>query len=63
MDTSRLKREVHQMPDDVERILEDEKLSDLYRKRPPYQQNDYIGWINKAKMNATRENRIKQMVE
>lgn len=51
------------MPDDVARILEAEKLTDAYRKRPPYQQNDYIGWISRAKKSATREKRIRQMVE
>jgi hypothetical protein len=34
-----------------------------YRSRPPYQQNDYIGWILRAKLKATQERRIAQMLE
>jgi uncharacterized protein YdeI (YjbR/CyaY-like superfamily) len=33
-----------------------------YLQRPPYQQNDYIGWITKAKMDATRQKRLEQML-
>lgn len=63
MDTSRLKRQLNLMPEDIASILIEEKLADAYEKRPPYQQNDYIGWINRAKREATREKRIKQMLE
>lgn len=63
MDSSRLKREVHPMPFDVRTILIEENLMGAYQKRPPYQQNDYIGWIIKAKMQETREKRIRQMIE
>jgi len=63
MDTSRLKRKINPMPEDVEERLVRENLMDAYRKRPPYQQNDYIGWILKAKRPETREKRISQMIE
>lgn len=51
------------MPQDVEERLIGENLMDVYRKRPPYQQNDYLGWILKAKRPETREKRIGQMLE
>lgn len=51
------------MPEDVEERLIKENLMELYRKRPPYQQNDYLGWILKAKRPETREKRINQMIE
>ncbi len=51
------------MPFDVKALLIEENLMDAYQKRPPYQQNDYIGWIIKAKMQETREKRIHQMIE
>lgn len=62
-DTSRLKRKINPMPQDVEERLIRENLMDAYRKRPPYQQNDYLGWILKAKRPETREKRIAQMLE
>jgi len=34
-----------------------------YRARPPYQQNDYLGWIARAKRPGTRQKRIEQMLE
>ena len=51
------------MPKDVEERLIRENLMDAYRKRPPYQQNDYLGWILQAKRPETREKRIAQMLE
>lgn len=33
-----------------------------YLDRPAYQQNDYIGWINQAKQEATKQKRLKQML-
>ncbi len=38
------------MPDFVLEALEKSKFYDAYRQRPPYQQNDYIGWITRAKI-------------
>ncbi|HOK50123.1 MAG TPA: YdeI/OmpD-associated family protein [Thermoclostridium sp.] len=46
------------MPKDIEKQLIQENLMDAYRRRPPYQQNDYLGWIFKAKRAETREKRI-----
>jgi len=50
------------MPKDVEERLNAENLMDIYHNRPPYQQNDYIGWITRAKKAETRNKRINQMV-
>ena len=36
---------------------------EAYQKRPAYQQNDYIGWINRAKRQETKEKRLRQMLE
>lgn len=58
-----VKRARHPMPDYVERELEGRGLMDSYRRRPPYQQNDYIGWITGAKQEATRQRRLEQMLE
>ena len=44
-----LTRPINRMPDFVEGALNDHGLVDAYRARPAYQQNDYIGWINRAK--------------
>jgi len=51
------------MPKEVEERLIRENLMDAYRKRPPYQQNDYLGWILKAKRPETKERRIARMIE
>ena len=44
--TSRLKRPRHPMPDDVRDALSERGLRDAYDARPPYQRNDYLGWID-----------------
>ena len=51
------------MPDDVQKALNDRSLMDAYRERPPYQRNDYIGWIDRAKRPETRQKRIDQMLD
>lgn len=43
------------MPEFFRAALEERGLMDAYRARPPYQQNDYIGWINRAKLEATKQ--------
>jgi uncharacterized protein YdeI (YjbR/CyaY-like superfamily) len=50
------------MPNDVEAALIDSGLMATYRSRPSYQQNDYVGWITRAKRPETREKRIAQML-
>ncbi len=46
---SALKRERHAMPDFVRDALESRRLMAAYLARPAYQQNDYIGWITRAR--------------
>ncbi len=61
--SSGLKRPRHSMPDFVKRVLDERGLMTEYQARPPYQQNDYIGWINNAKLQGTKEKRLHQMLE
>lgn len=51
------------MPAAVKAALEQAGLVDTYRNRPPYQRNDYLMWINKAKLDATRRKRLAQMLD
>ena len=59
----RLKRPLQPMPEFVQRALLEHGLMDAYRSRPPYQQNDYLGWINQAKREETKQKRLNQMLE
>ena len=61
-DWSRLKRPQYEMPDFVRDALIELDLMDAYRQRPPYQQNDYIGWITRAKRTETQQKRLAQML-
>lgn len=58
-----LKREVYPIPDDVTARLRELGLRAAYDARPAYQRNDYIGWITRAKLPATREKRLAQMLD
>ena len=51
------------MPDYIRGALESRGLTEAYRARPPYQRNDYIGWITRAKREETRQKRINQMLD
>ena len=51
------------MPEFMREALESRGLVDAYRARPPYQRNDYIGWITRAKRIETQEKRLNQMLE
>ena len=62
-DANTLKREIYPMPDFVERALRSRRLVRAYRARPPYQQNDYIGWITRAKREETQQKRLDQMLD
>jgi len=61
-DYSKLKRARHSMPDFVKKALKGENLTDDFLARPAYQQNDYIGWINQAKLEPTKQKRLNQML-
>ena len=60
---SRLKRKRHPMPAYVRDALIEADLMAAYRARPPYQQNDYIGWIVRAKRSDTQQKRLAQMLK
>ncbi len=51
------------MPEYVEEALLASGLMEAYQQRPPYQRNDYIGWIIHAKRPETRAKRIQQMLD
>ena len=63
IDTSRMKRDIYEMPEDVRHALTAARVMETYRARPAYQQNDYVGWITRAKLPATRQKRIQQMLD
>lgn len=62
-DVDRLQRPRQSMPDFVRRALEERGLAEAYAARPPYQRNDYLGWINGAQRTATKERRLSQMLD
>lgn len=51
------------MPAFIREALTARGLLEAYRARPPYQQNDYIGWITRAKLESTRQKRLAQMLD
>ncbi len=60
---SRMKRERYPMPDFIREALSARGLAAAYDARPPYQRNDYIGWITRAKLPATQQKRLAQMLD
>lgn len=60
---SRLKRAKHPMPMFVRLALPERGLMAAYRERPPYQRNDYLGWIARARFEATKVRRLDQMLD
>lgn len=58
-----LRRPIHPIPEFVERALQDNGLEKEFSERPAYQRNDYIGWIRRAKREATRLKRLNQMLD
>jgi uncharacterized protein YdeI (YjbR/CyaY-like superfamily) len=58
-----LKRAHNPMPRNIKSALKTHGLLASYGARPPYQQNDYLGWISRAKLDATKRKRIQQMLE
>lgn len=51
------------MPDFVREALEAQGLRERYDERPPYQRNDYLGWIHQAKKAETKLRRLDQMLD
>jgi hypothetical protein len=62
-DYSKLKRPGHALPGFVKQALKKRGLLDAYQKRPTYQQNDYIGWINEVKLPEIKQERLDQMLD
>ena len=58
-----LTRTRHKMPDYIREALAERNLMDAYHERPDYQQNDYIGWITRAKRDETKQKRLNQMLD
>ena len=58
-----LTRTRYKMPDYVREALTERKLMGIYQERPDYQQNDYIGWITRAKREETQQKRLSQMLD
>ena len=58
-----LKRPINDMPDSVHDALVERGLMDAYDARPPYQRNDYLGWIARARREETRRKRLSQMLD
>lgn len=36
---------------------------EAYQARPPYQRNDYLGWIDRARRPETKARRLQQMLD
>ena len=53
----------YEMPDFIHDALQNRGLMDAYLARPPYQRNDYIGWITRARLSPTQKKRLKQMLD
>ncbi len=51
------------MPAEVREALEAAGQRAAYDARPPYQRNDYLGWIARAKRPVTRAKRLAQMLD
>ncbi len=59
---SALKRPIQPMPEDIAALLDARGLRAAYDARPPYQRNDWLAWIARAKKSATRARRIDSML-
>jgi uncharacterized protein YdeI (YjbR/CyaY-like superfamily) len=60
---ARLIREKQPMPEFVRDAIKARGLAEKYAERPAYQRNDYLMWINKAKLEETRQKRLLQMLD
>ena len=59
---SSLKRPQQAMTEFVRDALKKRSLVAAYLARPAYQQNDYLGWINRAQREETKQKRLDQML-
>jgi len=51
------------MPEYIKQALEENNVISDYEDRPAYQQNDYIGWIERTKRQETKNKRLQQMID
>lgn len=58
-----LTRDINSMPDWIRSELVSRGVLAAYEARPDYQRNDYLGWIERAKLDATRRKRLDQMLD
>ncbi len=58
-----MSRERYPIPDFIKNALAENGLTAAYESRPPYQRNDYIGWITRAKLEETKQKRLRQMID
>lgn len=58
-----LTREIQPMPDFVRDALKARGLIKKYEERPAYQRNDYLLWIDTAKLEPTKQKRLNQMLD
>ncbi len=58
-----LTRALNPMPPEVAAALGARGLRVAYDARPPYQRNDYLGWIGRARRPETRAKRLAQMCD
>jgi hypothetical protein len=61
--TQMLKRQPQAMPVFVRTALKRHGLIARYNRRPAYQRNDYLGWINRAAREGTKAKRLAQMLD
>jgi len=57
-----LKRPILAMPDVVRDALRARDLMGAYDARPPYQRNDYMSWVTRAKRPETQQKRLETML-
>lgn len=58
-----LKRALNPMPEQVLEGLLKRNLLSAFEARPPFQRNDYLGWIARARKEETRDKRLAQMLD
>ena len=56
-------RAITPMPGFVKAALEERSLMAAYEARPPFQRNDYLAWIVRARKDETRHQRLTQMLD
>lgn len=59
---SKIERPHHPMPANLRKTLVSNRLMSKYKMRPPYQQNDYTGWVKRTKLPATKKKRLDPMI-